>query len=173
MIERTTGLLAQDDGTFRQMPAAIIGADDARIIRDAFWWYLHHSLEPELFCDSCFDHSRDSKVEYRIDAQELQFICQCAIRFHKGAWLTPTSMAPSLSAPVDATGPVLMQLSADAARLLRHYKHVLLSLGLKQALRCNACYELGQPDGCDAQTTDSQILIRCRCTRRVYRGMSV
>lgn len=173
MNEQTIGHVMQDDGSLKAMPATIITADDASIIRAAFQWYLQNALEPELLCASCFAFSRDSKAEYRITEQEIQVLCACAIRFHKGAWLTPISISPSFSAPVDATGPILLTLSVDAARLLRHYKNVLLSLGLKQALRCNACYELGQEDGCEARTTDSEILIRCRCTRRVFRGSSL
>lgn len=173
MNEQTIGHVVQDDGSLKAMPATIINAEDAAIIRNAFQWYLRNHLEPELLCAACFDFSRDSKAEYRIDEHELQIICSCAIRFHKGAWMKPIAPALSKSAPTDTTGPILMRLSEDAASLLRAYKKVLLSLRLKQAVRCNACYELGQEDGCTAQTTDNHIVIRCRCTSRTYWGSSV
>lgn len=170
-LEHTRGQIATPDGA-RSVPATIFSADAAAIFRDAFYWYLSHALEPELLCASCFEHTRESKAEYLIDDHEIRILCACAIRYFTGPWLKPV-ITPSFTKPVDASGPLLMTLSSDAARLLRHYKNVLLQIGLKQALRCNACYELGQEDGCEAQTTDSSILIRCRCTRRVYQGMSV
>lgn len=173
LVDRAVGQIVGPHGECIEVPTTLIGADAAAILRAAFHWYLTNQLEPELFCANCFDHSRESKAVYKVDDHEIIVSCGCALRYFKGGWLRPDPVPPSMSAAVDATGPLLVTLSEGAARLLRLYKKVLLDLGMKQALRCNACYALDREDGCEAQTTENQILIRCRCSRRVFRGMSM
>lgn len=173
LLDKTVGHLVAPDGSLVDCPATIIGADTAALIRAYFTWAMKNQLEPVLFCASCYDHSRDSKAQYDISEQKIIITCQCSVRYFEGFTLPPSAMQPCLSAPVDASGPILMALSLDAARLLRQYKKVLAALGLKEALHCNACFELGQLDGCDASVTDSQIKIDCRCTRRRFTGSSL
>lgn len=74
---------------------------------------------------------------------------------------------PSTGAPFQVP---TIQLSADEARLLRQYKKLLASNGLREAVFCNNCWEGNISDGCDAIVTDTQIIIKCRCTLRVYMG---
>lgn len=69
-------------------------------------------------------------------------------------------------------------LDHEDASLLRQYKKFLKKYNLKEALFCSECAlvsdisaaKRGQPHGCDAYVTDSQIYIRCRCRQRVYQG---
>lgn len=173
LIDTTVGHLVDGDGSIVTRPGLLLSADAAGIIRAYFLWAMQNHLEPQLVCQSCDDHTRDSKIIYTIDEQQIVFVCQCAIRYFEGYTLPPPALAPSLSASVDVAGPAHMALSVDVARLLRQYKKVLLDTGLKEALHCNACFELGMADGCDASVTDSQIKIRCRCTNRTFVGSSL
>ena len=174
LASQTAGHLVAPDGSLVERPTTILDADAAKILRNYFYWAQSHGLQPELICNTCDDHTRDSKAIYNISEQEVVIICQCGIRYFKGEWIKPAPMKESKSAPTDATGPIHVPLSTQAALLLRRYKkHVLQSLGLKEAVRCNVCYELNQPDGCEAQVTASSIRIRCRCSDRTYQGMTI
>ena len=175
LLDRTIGHLVATDGSLLECQATILSADTAALIRAYFTWTLKNQLEPELLCANCFDHSRESKAQYNISDEKIIIVCQCSVRYFEGYSLPPSVMQPSLSAPVDASGPIYMRLSMDAARLLRNYKKVLLALGMKEALRCNACYELhgANSDGCDASVTDASIRIDCRCTKRRFIGSSM
>lgn len=70
-----------------------------------------------------------------------------------------------------ATVPTI-RLSTEEAELLRKYKKFLLNRGLREALYCNTCFEGNQSDGCEAHVTDGNILIRCRCTVRLFMGLT-
>ncbi len=173
LIDRTAGELVTPTGERLSMPASILSADAAAILRNYFYWALSQQLEPELFCATCYDGTRQSKAQYHITEHEIEIICGCQIRFFQGPWVKPE---PFRSVPLakrsDTIGPALVMLSTDAARLLRQYKKVLSDLGLKEALRCNACYALNQDDGCEAQVLSQSIRIRCRCSNRTHHGMT-
>lgn len=173
LINRTVGQIVRPDGRLATLPTVIIGADAAAILRNYFSWALSQQLEPELFCATCYDGTRESKAVYNITEQEIEIVCGCSIRFFKGTWLPPVAVAAATSHPSENAEPTIMRLSADCARLLRLYKKVLMTLGLKEALRCNACYNLNLNDGCEAQVLTQSIRITCRCSDRRYWGLSI
>ncbi len=172
LIDRTAGELVKPDGSRLNLPASILSADAAKILRDYFFWALSQQLEPELFCATCYDGTRESKALYHISADEIEILCACQIRFFKGPWTKPAPFHSVKLAPTDTIGPLRVTISDDGARLLRLYKKVLADLGLKEALRCNACYALNQEDGCEAQVLTNSIRIRCRCSNRTNFGMT-
>lgn len=174
LAQKTTGHLIGPGGAIIEQPTTILDADTAKLIRDYFYWTLTHGLQPELFCNTCTDHTRDAKAIYNISEHEIEIICRCGIRYFKGEWIKPLPMAATMKAQTtDTTGPIHVALSGDEALLLRRYKKVLLELGLKEALRCNTCYKLNLPDGCEAQVLTNSIRIRCRCSDRTYFGMTI
>lgn len=175
LTDRTTGHLVAADGSLLDRPTVLMGAETASIIRAYFTWAMQNQLEPELVCGACFDHSRESKAVFTITDEQVVICCDCSIRYFEGSTLPPEKLAPSMSVPEDAEGALLVQLSPDQALLLRTYKKVLMDLNLKEMLRCNSCYTLHGPsyDGCAARVTANLIEIRCRCSHRIYRGMSV
>lgn len=69
-------------------------------------------------------------------------------------------------------------LDHEDASLLRQYKKFLQKYNLAEALFCKECAlaadisaaKRGQPHGCEAHVTESQIYIKCRCRQRVYSG---
>lgn len=172
LLNRTTGSILGPDGAPALRPTTILSADAAAILRAYFCWLIKNQLEPELVCATCFNGTRESKAQYQVNEQQIVIICQCHIRFFEGASLPPDPVGESLTTITnDGIGQIL--LSEGAARLLRLYKRVLVELGLKEMLRCNACYGLDQEDGCEASVTAQSIRIRCRCSNRTYRGMTV
>lgn len=174
ILDRTHGQILDPAGTPTNLPAIIIGADAAAILRNYFHWVLQQQLEPELFCAHCYDGTRESKALYHITAEDIQIVCRCSIRFFKGTWLPPETIAASVSVADDTTGPAKVTFSAGAARLLRLYKRVLQDLGLKEALRCNICYKFDpSQDGCEAQVRAMNIRVLCRCADRTFTGMSL
>lgn len=172
LANRTVGHVVGLDGQPLSRPTTILSADAAAILRAYFYWLMKHHLEPELVCASCFDHTRQSKATFNVDEQQIAIICNCSIRFFEGGSLPPDPIGASLTTVTnDGVGQVL--LSEGAARLLRVYKKVLIELGLKEALRCNACFALDQPDGCEVRVTDQSVRILCRCSDRRYQGMTI
>lgn len=65
-----------------------------------------------------------------------------------------------------------VKISDTDAALLRKYKKLLLKYRLREALYCQDCWNGSRHDGCEAHVTDSDILIKCRCTVRVHLGQS-
>jgi hypothetical protein len=63
-------------------------------------------------------------------------------------------------------------LDTEDAEILRKYKKFLARHGLREALFCNNCWDGNVHDGCEAFVTDNEIVIRCRCALRVYRGLT-
>lgn len=62
-------------------------------------------------------------------------------------------------------------LTQEQARIMREYKKkVLLPLGLKEALYCDACWNANLSHGLEASVTDNQIAMRCRCQLRFFNG---
>lgn len=172
LIDQTSGELVGPDGQRLNLPASILSADAAKILRDYMFWALTQQLEPELFCATCYDGSRESKALYNITAGEIEIICRCRILFFQGPWEKPTFAAPA-RLQSDGIGAIPVSIGTDAAILLRQYKKALADLGLKEALRCNACYALNQDDGCEAQVLTQSIRIRCRCSNRTHAGMTI
>ncbi len=159
-----------------QLPTKLFSADAAFLLRSYFAWAMKNQLEPELYCASCFNGSRDDKAIYNITDLDLQIVCNCQIRAFFGISAKPSPVAASTMLPVsDGETVGRVQLSDDAARLLRQWKKVLLQYGLKEALRCNACFDLREADldGCRAQVLDSSIVIECRCSVRTHNGMTI
>ena len=62
------------------------------------------------------------------------------------------------------------ELSPADAHILRQYKQFLQRQGLKEALYCDQCWNSDLAHGCEASVSANQIIIRCRCTIRHYRG---
>ena len=78
---------------------------------------------------------------------------------------------------LDANGEVANKptviLTVEEAELLRRYKKFLSAHGLREALYCNNCWDVGNiHDGCNAFVTDSQIGIICRCKMRFHQGQT-
>ncbi|MGH7177865.1 MAG: hypothetical protein ACREJC_10825 [Tepidisphaeraceae bacterium] len=179
ITEHTTGQVVMADGSLVERPTRILTPETAAVLRSYFRWAMHWQLEPELVCATCFDFARGSKATHQIDEQQIAIVCGCGIRFFQG--ITNGLLGEPIPRMVTqsawgegSTGDLArMTLSRESAALLRDYKRrVLEGLNLREMLRCNACFELGQPDGCEAQVLTNSIRIRCRCTERTYVGSS-
>lgn len=175
ITEHTTGTVIATDGTPTEKPTRILSSEEAQILRGYFYWALKAQLEPELACGDCFDFTRGSKATYEITEQQIVIICGCAIRFFQGPSVLPTFDYLAFTGPMDAERILHVKLPSTVALLLRQYKKVLQALNLKEMLRCNACYALlgSGADGCDAQVLSYSIVIRCRCSKRTFQGLSV
>jgi hypothetical protein len=65
------------------------------------------------------------------------------------------------------------QYSQHDAELLREYKkHFLAPHGYKERLWCQKCEEAGIHSGVRASVMENTIGVTCRCTSRVYQGMT-
>ena len=163
--------------TLPALPSTMLSYESAAALRAYFGWALKERLEPELYCASCFSGSRDDKAIYRIDEREIQIICRCRILAFFGETPARKVIAPcTRHPPMDGDTVSAVQLSDDAAHVLRQYRRaVLVPLGLQEALRCNVCYDThgSDQDGCKAQVLSSSIVIQCRCSRRTYYGMTI
>lgn len=175
LIDRTVSQIVTPDGDVATKPTTIIGTEAAQIMRAWFYWAMSHQLEPELYCANCAKAwARSAKATYNITETEIQIICECQLRFFQGASLPPDPIGHSVTKTHEGDGAAVMQLSDGAARLLRLCKKVLIDLNLKEALRCNICYQLNNGgDGCEAQVLTNSIRIHCRCTDRVYSGSTM
>ena len=63
-----------------------------------------------------------------------------------------------------------VKLDAEDARILRLYKKFLQKYGLKETTYCDGCWEHNLEHGCEAYVTNEKIVIRCRCSLRVFDG---
>lgn len=167
------GQIVTEGGLTLDVPAIEIGAEAAAIFRNYFYWCLKNQLEPELFCKDCYDGTRNTRATHNVTEQEIAIACGCKLRFFKGPWMQPAAIpVPKRSNEKSEELPTDYLLPVEAARLLRAYKKVMIDLGLLEAIRCNACFHLNLEDGCNARVGNNSILIQCRCSRRVYQGMT-
>jgi hypothetical protein len=85
--------------------------------------------------------------------------------------LLATTLARSGPAYALIVSPPTAILTDEAARVLRAWKAFLGANHLREALRCNVCYEadLGA-DGTRVRVSDRAIAIECRCLRRRHYG---
>lgn len=173
ITEHTTGQLVMPDGTIHTLPTRLLTPVQAKLLRMYLSWAMQCRLEPEFACRTCFDHSRESRAAYNVTDDQITIICECNIRFYQG--LTPFTLPAVMgfSTPSEDDEPMGVDLSLQVAELLREYKvQILEALALQEMLRCNACFEARQPDGCDASVTSRSIRIRCRCTLRTFVGVT-
>lgn len=63
-----------------------------------------------------------------------------------------------------------IELTLEEANLLRAYKKFLLKRDLREAVYCNFCWGHSLADGTEFHVTDNDILIKCRCSLRYYKG---
>jgi hypothetical protein len=64
-------------------------------------------------------------------------------------------------------------LSRDQVRMFSEFEQMLERLGLAYQLRCRKCNRVDpRQDHCwgDNESTASQYVVECRCTKRIYRG---
>ena len=154
-------------------PTTLLSPNRATIIRAYFAFALRAGLEPELICTLCDDGTRASRTVYNIAEDDLQIICACRMLYFVGE--TPyNALAACWAGPetVRQDGKRALTLSAEAVERLRAYKLVLQAHALKEALRCNRCFELNQSDGCEAHVLSTSIRIDCRCTERRHVGVT-
>lgn len=64
----------------------------------------------------------------------------------------------------------VIRFEPKEAELLKQYQAFLRKYGLAEALFCKQCGHASSRDGCEAHVTSTGILIRCRCTVRLYQG---
>jgi hypothetical protein len=171
LSDRVPGHIVTDEGVLLSRPALVMDAETAAIVRNYWYWAMTNALEPELFCADCYDGTRESRAHVQIDDQDIIIVCACTQRFFRGPWTKPAAVDIAQTPRTDGAGVAQIALSAEAARLLRLYKKTLIALGLKEALRCNACYRLGLRDGLEAaQVRDNSIVLRCACSNRTFQG---
>lgn len=140
----------------------------ASTLRTYFSWIVRAGFEPELYCKTCTDHSRESKATYEINEGLIDIWCKCRRILFSGhtkfTRIRPTLPPPETGLPL--AGPALLTLTLPEGQLLREWKQVLQRHGLLEGLRCNFCFEANRADGTEARVTASHARIACRC--RVY-----
>lgn len=65
------------------------------------------------------------------------------------------------------------EITFEEAKLLREYKKFLMKYELREALYCNQCWQHDLSDGCEAHVTQDDVLIKCRCQIRFYKGSTL
>jgi hypothetical protein len=74
---------------------------------------------------------------------------------------------------VDPTPPPpapIRDFAADEARTMRIAEVTLSRYGLLEALSCDRCFTLNQPDGTRVESSTSAMRVECRCGVRQYRA---
>jgi hypothetical protein len=61
-------------------------------------------------------------------------------------------------------------LTLEEVKLLREYKKFLLRHHLKEAIRCNECFENNRAQWAEAWVTNADIMIRCQCSCLFHKG---
>lgn len=169
-----------------EKPAELLGPDGRPIgstvtldyptasqLRGYFSWIVRAGFEPELFCAECNRNMRSSRAKFDIDEQAIDITCDCRRIVYAGptkfARITPT-LPPPIPDGIALIAPSRMTLSTEEAEVLRAWKTILLRLGLKEALRCNACFEANRADGVEARVLTAEIRIACRCRCYTFAG---
>lgn len=173
--DTTTTLFGPNGERLDERPTTLLTVEDAALIRNYYYMLLKAGLEFEVFCRTCGHETREDQAQYKIDDEQVIILCGCSALYHKGATPVERLETVELSRDVRVGRDMQivvanLQMTEAAAKLLRTWKRFLLSHGMLEALRCNACYEANRPDGCRAASRSSSCSIECRCTRYTYTG---
>ncbi len=112
------------------------------------------------------------------DDGTMSFIvkCACQKRVYRGTLRAPGTPREVRARRVDLTVIPEVPLAREAVKRFQDADGACLQLKLSMSMRCIACrLEDRDTDGVwgARETTASQYVIECSCTRRVYRGADV
>lgn len=142
-------------------------------LRGYFSWIVRAGYEPELFCANCNNEMRASRMKYDVMDGHIDISCECRRIVYAGTTkftkIVPT-LPPTVPDDVTLVATPRMTLTQAEVEVLRAWKAILLRYGLKEALRCNPCFEANRPDGVEARVTASQVTIKCRCRWYTFAG---
>ena len=163
------GTLVGPHGEPLLRPTHVLTGEDKAVVRAYRAVLTQLRLQPELVCQACYDNTRASHAVYEVTPQQILVACGCRMLFGDFTTVTPAPIA--IQAPTQVlSGTPELCLPQEVSQRLRHYRRFLLAYGLKEALRCLACWDLGQRDGCRAYVGSEYLEIVCRCQKRYYRG---
>lgn len=140
-------------------------------------FFVGLGLSFDLLCIPCRQMHRSPTCvgthdyDATINADRFSVTCACTERIYRGSDL----LVPALPhwAP-RAKGLLKYQRTRDLSRAtmsaLEGSERLLAALKLQYGLRCLQCQTYGEPDGVTGvhASTAMQIVMECRCTKRVY-----
>ena len=128
-----------------------------------------HQVGDRATCDGDTEAHDDGSMTFSV-------LCRCTRRSFRGGLRAPSPPRPLRDPRVDLTVRPEQALSKAQMAVFQDAADALHQLRLAFAMRCLACrMENRQTDGVwgSKDTTASQYVLECACTKRIYRGSDV
>ncbi len=169
------------NGVDRQLPTIVLEPFEARLVVEYAGWLTRQSLRAALWCHECWDArpSITEGAEWQRESDRLALLCSHRLLFFSGPLPAP-AMPSTLILPrshqallAAADGATIEDLSAGDALLLRCYQKLLKRYRLRDALRCDHCFSMGNTEGVRAFVTPLNIGVLCRHRQLRFSGATL
>lgn len=157
------------DGNVTTLQTAWLSEADAVLLGEYESWLSQEKLCRKLYCRDC---GPGLEVEALVEPTQIGIACAHRLLLFEG----PVPMR--LTNHADLGEPVLIERivipdvvlpKADAFMLMR-YRGFLLRYALQEGLWCLKCEDEGNPSGLKAYVRADNMVLLCRCQRRIFNG---
>ena len=155
------------DGNTSVLKTAWLSETDAILLGEYESWLSQEKLYRKLYCRDC---GPSAEMEVLVEPTQIGLACAHRLLLFQG--LVPMRLTNHL----DLGEPVTIERlsvpdvpihKADAFMLMR-YRGFLLRYALQEGLWCLKCEDEGNPSGLKAYVKADNMVLLCRCQRRMF-----
>ena len=168
-MSASLAIQTQPDGSVRTLDTVFLSAEDAALLGEYESWLSRERLYRKLQCRAC---GPDCEVEAIVEPTQIGIACAHRLLLYQGQVpmrLTDYAHAGDPVTVIRVMVPDVPIAVADVY-MLQRYKKFLMANGLQEALWCLKCEDEGESSGVKAFVTVDQVVIQCRCQRRISSG---
>lgn len=78
------GTIVTPDGSIANKPTIMLSAEDAALLRTYRKFLERHRLREALFCDDCWDGTREDGCKAFVQTGKIGILCRCKTRLYFG-----------------------------------------------------------------------------------------
>ena len=159
----------QPDGSVRTLDTVFLSAEDVALLGEYESWLSRERLYRKLRCQTC---GPDCEVEAVIEPTQIGIACAHRLLLFQGHVPMRLTDYAHAGESVDVVRVVVpdVPMAVSDAYMLQRYKKFLMAHGLQEALWCLKCEDEGESSGVKAFVTAAQVVVQCRCQRRIASG---
>lgn len=171
-LDTTVATQIHPDGTVATLPTTVLTPIEAALLGEYETWLSRERLVRKLFCRTC---GPDREVEVFVEPDTIGLTCGHRLLYAPGPIPVQHVTHPDLGEPLIHVPAVAIPdtpIAVADAYLLRRYQAFCRTYGLQEALWCLQCEDAGDPSGCTAFVQVDNMVILCRCQRRIFHGIA-
>lgn len=167
LIDRSRGTVTGPDGVVTDVVTEPLTDAEALLLGQYETWLRTEALTRwPLICVAC-----DAEAIPYVEPTQIGISCPHRLLHYRGV-VPVQDVTPPVVESVILLGPQETQIPVADAWMLREYRKFLQRRGLREGLGCQRCDDAGRAPGCKTIVGTSTITVACRCTTRVFQGMT-